>query len=36
MAFGYKLEKINPLFAPTITTVKKRKMEQLQCFILEY
>ena len=24
MAFGYKLEKINPLFAPTITTVKKK------------
>ena len=24
MAFGYKFEKINPLFAPTITTVKKK------------
>lgn len=24
MEFGYKLEKINPLFAPTITTVKKK------------
>ena len=34
MAFGYKLEKINPLFAPTITTVKKKNWSN--CNVLSW